>query len=264
MYGQQFNVITQGWVIISLIQAGRIVVLHFGVPCKSMTWARIPQLRSRKYLEGVPGLGPRQQALVTLGNELVAFTVQCCAFLHLAQGYFSIENPERSWLWFMSDVRMLMETEGIELVRFLFKDFGVPFYKPTLVLHNTPTLHDLKKPVAPWPGECITLRGQTWWDGQLVFKTKLAEPYPPALGATYGSLIRQALQLREEAQAREEKVPFAIADMGFWFGPNEEQAGLEEEMDDSVFLGHLPEPSLLASAPSRNTPAGSSLEHQED
>ena len=157
MYGEAFDVLANGLILLELIESGRIVSAHFGVPCRSMTWARWPQLRSVTNLKGLPGLGAKQQQLVDLGNELLAFTVMCCMALHPGNGYFSIENPERSWLWYMMEVCMLRDIEGVEFVRILFKDFGVPFYKPTLFLHNMPTLHLLCEPVAPWPGECITL-----------------------------------------------------------------------------------------------------------
>ena len=81
-FGEQFNVLTCGYVILQLILAKRVVALHFATPCQSLTWARSPQLRSALFPEGLPGLNPWQQSLVEYGNELVAFTVECRELLH--------------------------------------------------------------------------------------------------------------------------------------------------------------------------------------
>ena len=81
-FGEQFNVLTCGYVIVQLILAKRVAALQFATPCQSLTWARSPQLRSALYPNGLPGLNPLQQTLVDYGNELVAFTVECCELLH--------------------------------------------------------------------------------------------------------------------------------------------------------------------------------------
>ena len=77
-YGQSFNVLTQGSIILALIQAARISCAHFATPCRSMTWARCPQLRSAFFPEGLPFLDEKQLDLVSLGNALLAFTTSCC------------------------------------------------------------------------------------------------------------------------------------------------------------------------------------------
>jgi len=60
-----------------------------------------------------------------------------------ANRFFSLENPEMSWMWVQLVVQKLYRLPGVAFVKFLFKDFGVPFYKPTLILHNCPTFHKL-------------------------------------------------------------------------------------------------------------------------
>ena len=119
--------------------------------------------------------------------------------------------------------------------------FAVPFYKPALVLQNTLTLHLLRQPVAPWPGECITLRGRAWWDGRWEFRTKLAEPYPPALGARYGHLMRQALEQRRQALTAGEEVPFARPEDGYRLGPlieHRENQTFQEDASDKSEQSH--------------------------
>ena len=110
---------------------------------------------------------------------------------------------------------MLASNLDIAFARILFKDFGVPFYKPTLFLHNTPTLPRLQELVRPWVGETVSLRGKILLGGTWVFCTQLAEPYPPALGAKYGELMAEAFTLRQQALALERPVPFADGSEGY-------------------------------------------------
>ena len=84
----KFNALTNGSILLSLIHAQRIIAAHFATPCQSMSWARSPQLRSALRPSGLPGLTEKQQRLVTLGNQLLAFTCSCCVGLH-ALGAFS-------------------------------------------------------------------------------------------------------------------------------------------------------------------------------
>ena len=55
-YRQQFNVLTDGSILLSSIHAQRIIAAHFATPCQSMSWARSPQLRSARRPSGLPGL----------------------------------------------------------------------------------------------------------------------------------------------------------------------------------------------------------------
>ena len=87
----------------------------------------------------------KQKQLFHLGNELLAFILKCSSLLLALGGYFSIENPELSWLWIQEGTLDLIAYNGVAFVRLLFKDFAVPFYKPTLFLRNCPTLHLLSE-----------------------------------------------------------------------------------------------------------------------
>ena len=233
-FGEAFNVLTQGCTIMMLIDQGRIAAAHFGTPCTSMTWARLPQLRSSMYPLGLPNLGKTQHEQVCIGNQLVSFTIACCLALHEMSCYFSIENPERSWLWLLNDTTMLMSFEGIEFVRFLFSDYDVPFMKPTLFLHNTPTLHMLGSPATTSPRETFTLRGKVRWQGKWTWCTKVAEAYPPALGAKFGELMKQALDMRNQALASDCKIPFAIKGEGGLVEALLQQAKEADQVHDGV------------------------------
>ena len=122
-YGSDFDVLAHGHVFMELIARKIIRAMHFGTPCQSMTWARLPQLRSWIFPRGLPTLLPHQQELVELGNNLLDFTVRLCLALYEAASYFSIENPELSWLWIQWGVRRLTRLPGVIFTRFLFKKF---------------------------------------------------------------------------------------------------------------------------------------------
>ena len=213
-FGSEFNVLMYGHVIEQLIIAHRIVAQHFAVPCQSLTWARVQQLRSAFHPEGLPSLSHWQQSLVEAGNALVTFTVGCCELLHSVGGFFSVENPELSWLWLLSCMLMLADLDGVQFTRILFKQFAVPYFKPTLMLHNTPTLHRLHSEGAPWVGDTLVLRGKMWWDGRLQFRTHVAQPYPPVLGVAYAKLIQEALHQRATALEGGLPCPMALENEG--------------------------------------------------
>ena len=145
-FGSEFNVLTHGMSLLSLIKHCLLTAMHFAVPCLSMTWARWPQLRTSQHPQGKPDLSDRERKLVETGNALLAFTVECCRELWLRVCFFSIENPELSWLWLQAGLLEFLTQDGVALVRILFKHFAVPFMKPTLFMHNTPTLHRLREP----------------------------------------------------------------------------------------------------------------------
>ena len=91
-YGEAFNVLEHGNIIVAVILAGRIVASHFATPCQTLTLARIPQLRNAQFVEGLPDLSKRNADLVKTGNQLVDFTVLACVALHSVGGYFSVEK----------------------------------------------------------------------------------------------------------------------------------------------------------------------------
>ena len=59
------------------------------------------------------------------------------------------------------------------------------------------------------------LRGRVRVDGEWVFRTQLAEAYPPALGAKYGELMAKALGEREQALISRCPVPTAPGSEGY-------------------------------------------------
>ena len=82
-YGAEFDVMVHGDILLELVRSGRIVAVHFGTPCQSMSWGRLPQLRSWTYVKGLPDLGEKQKALTTVGNALAEYTAALCRQLLL-------------------------------------------------------------------------------------------------------------------------------------------------------------------------------------
>ena len=99
------------------------------------------------------------------------------------------------------------------MIRFLFKQFMVPFTKPTAFVHNMPALHRLKEGVQMWVGECIVLRGTIMYQGKQVFKTHLAQAYPPLLCIKFGELVEQSVLIRKIALENDLEIPHADTSM---------------------------------------------------
>ena len=232
-YGEQFNVLKHGIIFQELIRYEYVACMHFATPCTSMTWARWPQLRSASEPQGVSHASEKQKQLLHLGNALLAFSLECSLMLLAAGGYFSLENPELSWLWLQEGTLTLLSKSGVALVRVLFKDFAAPFYKPTLFMHNIPTLHGLRDISEAYDGPLVPLRGLMVWEGKLQFRTHVAQAYPPKLAEHYAVLVNQALDMRSEAMERGQPIPLAVKEAG---------DGLSPSLRHAARL--LPEPSV--------------------
>ena len=192
VYGEEFDVLSHGQVLFDTVKAGFLKHIHFGTPCQSMTWARDPQLRSTEWPLGLPQLSEKQRALVSMGNELASFTVSLCELLWSVGATFSVENPELSWLWLLPAFRKLRDLPGVRFARIRFSDFQVPYEKPTLILHNVAHWHSIPLVKFPWLGPKVTLRGLVKVNGRKLFKTKVAQTYPPLLCLRLAELLGQS------------------------------------------------------------------------
>ena len=192
-YGQEFDVTVHGRAILQLAEAGALFWVHLGTPCQSMTWARCPQLRTTACPLGRGDLTKHQAQLVAKGNELAKFSLNLCCCQAKHGRFFSIENPEYSWLWVLPQTIELRHSEGVAAVRFQFSEYFVPCCKPTLVVHNSPFLHVLAEGVLPWRGPKVKLRGLALFKGKHQFRTHLAQTYPPLLGLKFADAVSQTL-----------------------------------------------------------------------
>ena len=57
-----------------------------------------------------------------------------------AGGFFSIENPESSYLWMLQEYRDLAKLEGVKFLVLDQSAFGSIYLKPTGILTNAPWL----------------------------------------------------------------------------------------------------------------------------
>ena len=94
----------------------------------------------------------------------------------------------------------------------MYTAFGTDYVKPTVLVHDSPTLHRLDVPPPSPPVETVELRGWVRVDGVWVARTYLAQSYPPELASLVARLTVEALQLRAEARAAGGATPRAAWD----------------------------------------------------
>ena len=96
-----------------LARSGRVCFSWIATPCKSLTGARKPVLRSLGLPLGKLGLRDHQQVLVNLGNALAFFCVEFILELMKVSAYWALENPHRSFLWLLPVIMMLWNVGGV-------------------------------------------------------------------------------------------------------------------------------------------------------
>ena len=190
-YGENFDVLSNGHVLINLASSSYLNFVHLAPPCQSATWGRFPALRTWSCPAGIPNLSGSQLQLVNHGNAVANFCISLCLALYIAGGYFSLENPRLSWLWALDACLALYSLDGVIFSLVLYSCFGAAYSKPTIFMHNTPTLHNLQE------GESgvvsVKLRGLVQWQGEWVARTSLAAMYPPELGKAFGLHVHESL-----------------------------------------------------------------------
>jgi hypothetical protein len=205
-YGDEFDLLKNGEVLNELVRTERVGSSHIGTPCQSVTIARSPQLSDADHIEGLPGLLPHQLELVRLGTALIRWSVQFCLLLHQHGGFFSLENPVGSWAWWFPCMIALYLMTGVICTLFKQQQFGTPYEKQTLFIHDVPTYHRMKEEVS-LPRPTLKLRGRLKFDGIECFKTKLSQAYPVDMGLRMADLLVEALALK--ARARDAGIPAA-------------------------------------------------------
>jgi len=156
--------------------------------------------------------------------------------LWAAGALFSWENPWMSMLWWFATVIELYLLEGVIATVFKQQEYGVPWEKMTLYLHNYPSYHKLNsgrvlaRPTA-------VLRGKCWYNGAEIFRTKLSQTYPVDLGIKMGTLASEDLEMRCKEMKAGRPVPMAmrIHDHGLpSVDPERVQDMMEDEMEAAV------------------------------
>ena len=86
--------------------------------------------------------------------------------------------------------------------------YGTCCDKATGLMHCLPFGHLLGEEKVPENIE-VTLRGRCWYDGMLLYKTRVAEPYMTDLGERYAEVVDASLTLREQYLAAGLEAPRA-------------------------------------------------------
>lgn len=178
-----------------LIQEGIVIFIHFGTPCSSFSIARKhdggpPPLRDRQQVWGRPGLSRHDREKLLLGNTFMALTAALATLCYDRGILWSIENPASSFLWRMPPVQALAALPGVKQFLLDMCRFGAPHKKPTALLSSadlSPLALECDMAVRPHVHEPLV--GTVMIANEQVFKTKLAQVYPPALCRAWAGLI---------------------------------------------------------------------------
>jgi len=130
----------RGWV-----SGGCIAGLFFGTPCGSWSIARHGPfgshwgpLRSRKHIMGLPGLPPRDNAKIRLGNATMRQTADPIKLADSMGIPVALENPASSRLFVAPAIAALRRRPSHQDILLDMWQFGAPFRKHTrLACWNT-------------------------------------------------------------------------------------------------------------------------------
>ena len=61
----------------------------------------------------MPDLSEREQELVNHGNAMAEWSCELCRSQYKAKCYFTLENPELTWLWVLRCVKQLLKLPGV-------------------------------------------------------------------------------------------------------------------------------------------------------
>ena len=143
----------------------------------------------------------RQQNVVDMGNKLAAWSLSFIMLLHTVHRYVTVENPYMSWLWWLPGWRKFKKRIGVIATLLQQRCCGWITRKDTFFLHNNPLLHRMGTSDVVCPSSDIALRGLCSYEGQIAFKTKLSQSYPPNIAIADGIIVKAAMEVRDEAVA---------------------------------------------------------------
>jgi len=173
---------------LKLARSGRVRWLHGGPPCKTFTRARrndsfgaARTLRSELHPAGLPGVRDRR---VKDANMLVQRLARLARVVHRCGGYWSIENPARSYIWLFHPLVSLAKLAGAKLIIGDQCLHGGLYRKPTGWLTTAPFLQVLEGCCPGPPSHPRHPALQGWAvapDGRQCWLTELAAEYPQDL-----------------------------------------------------------------------------------
>ena len=135
--------------------------LHMGPPCGTYSRARekrIPKwalarnapnpqpLRSEKFPEGLPTLRGEAKAKVATANILANFSARVATHCIKHSIGFTVENPARSLLWLMPEMRILLADRAANMVVLTACMWGSRRNKKTGIFTNIPGISDMGIP----------------------------------------------------------------------------------------------------------------------
>ena len=177
-----------------LIRDGRVAGAHFGPPCETYMDARwlevieeverrLPRpLRNGDYGWGMPNRSIKELRQVEMGNHLLWLAVYYMMLIDGAGGSATLEHPKgrapqngRFSFWTSSLVRRALRSENWDITTFLQGPLGVPYAKPTRILHlRLPALASaLYSAYDPRPTQVLGGRS-----GDGAWRTTVAKAYP--------------------------------------------------------------------------------------
>ena len=94
VFGPNFDVWENGYILEELITKGLVTMVHLGPPCKSFSFGRFPALRDGANPHGLPNLGTAEMELVDTGNELALWSAKVRKLCYGRGVLFTLENPQ--------------------------------------------------------------------------------------------------------------------------------------------------------------------------
>ena len=196
--------------VMAMINSGRCLGVWLAPPCSSWSSSRrhdehkgAPPLRSRQHVLGLPSLDSKQRRQVQTANALMQRTCDFAVSSVLNRVPFCIENPDKSLIFDTAQFKHLASLPEVVATRYDFCQFGEPYRKATRLLsYGFPMLssrartcssrggvcsrtgaeHELLSGLVECPKEYEHLLGpvRPGQEGKprMIWKTKLAEPYP--------------------------------------------------------------------------------------
>ena len=182
------------------LRCRRVRWLHGAQPCKTFSIARrrdrfgkVVRLRSKDHPEGLT-----KSDAVALANNVVSRFARLCRVQIRAGGWFSIENPKRSYLWNFRPIASILRLPEVELKCGDQCCLGGFYRKATGWASNAPWLDvvKLRCPGFPEHPRHLTIEGFVYRPGvPRVWMSETTAAYPESLTNHLAEAYADALHL---------------------------------------------------------------------
>jgi hypothetical protein len=172
-----------------------IKYVHFAPPCNTFSQACWPRVRSVARPEGKFGLHPKAKVRVRDANLVVKNMLECCHVADEEGIAVSIENPGKSYLWHMPNMKEYIAKTDASSYVIHYCRYGEEYKKPTKFVTTLHCLKTLSKTCNHPPKSHAKLSG--WKDlsnkQRKMVPTKGTSPYPWALCSTWAQIVKEHL-----------------------------------------------------------------------